>query len=390
MKEFKLAKGWAIFVFIVTPVAMVFFTWFAISPFLEHKDLSKGLGWVSIPLGLGMVALMGYALREAIVGKFVIDDEKLYMVSAIGTRTLLFDEIKNYRMDDNYIYIFPKSKQKKTIKVSTYLKGTHEILAFLGERYDDTDLLERITDEEEIMQDTNFGATEEEREINLERTTNFTKIINWIGGAIALWTLFFTDPYQISILACIATPLIAIVLIHFSKGMIRLDEFNNSMHPNLTFAILAPSIVMVLRALFDYNVITYSNIWKPCIILTLVLLGLLFTGKNKFNFKKVNDYFTMFAFSLFTFGYAYGAIVCLNGMYDSSTPVDYEVRIIDKRVDTGKHTSYHFELAPWGSYSEKNEITVSRELYEKKAIQNTVQVHTKKGWFNIPWYFVSE
>ncbi len=390
MKEFKLAKGWAIFVFIVTPVAMVFFTWFAISPFIEHKGLSKGLGWVSIPLGLGMVALMGYALREAIVGKFVIDDEKLYMVSAIGTRTLLFDEIKNYQMDDNYIYIFPKTKQKKTIKVSTYLKGTDEILAFLGERYDDIDLLERITDEEEIMQDTNFGDTEEEREINLEKTTNFTKIINWIGGAIGLWTLFFADPYEISILACIATPLIAIVLIHFSKGMIRLDEFKNSMHPNLTIAILLPSIVMVLRALFDYNVVTYSNIWKPCIILTLVLLGLLFTGKHKFNFKKINDYFTVFAFSLFTFGYSYGAIVCLNGMYDQSTPVDYEVRILDKKVEKSKRTTYHFVLAPWGPYSKKNDITVPYTLYEKKAIQNTVQVHTKKGWFHIPWYFVSE
>jgi hypothetical protein len=250
--------------------------------------------------------------------------------------------------------------------------------------------MERITDEEEIMQDDQYGATEEERAYNLEKTTNLTKIVNWTGGGIALWTLFFSDPYEISIWACILTPLIAIVLIHFSKGMIRLDEFNNSMHPNLTFAILAPSIVLALRALFDYNVITYSNIWKPCVILTLVLLGLLFTGKNKFNFKKINDYFTMFAFSLFTFGYAYGAIVCLNGMYDQSTPVDFEVRIINKNVDTGKHTTYHFELEPWGPYTQKNEISVSRELYEKKAIQNTVQVHTKKGWFHIPWYFVTE
>ncbi|MDI1232949.1 MAG: hypothetical protein PSX81_01565 [bacterium] len=390
MKEFKLAKRWAILVYIIGTVFICLFAVLAISPFWDHNNGSKDISIVTIPISLIIISVMSIAIREAAIGRFVIADTHLFMKDAIHTRKLQFDDIKGYKTDDRYIYIIPKSKKQRTIKVSSFLKGKHEIIAWLGEHFDDLDLLQRMASEDAIMTNPYFGKTETERENNLEKTRTVTSIINWIGGAIGVWTFLFADPYELSIITCILTPIIAITIIRISKGMIALDEDNNSIHPNLFIAIFLPCIAIFWRALMDYEILRFSNIWTPCNIIVASLLGLIYIGGKRFDFKEGISYFMVLFMAVLFYAYAYGSMVTLNGYYDKSATKTYRVRVIYKSVIQGKRTSYHFDLEPWGELKEKNQVTVTKELYEKIAVQNTVQVNTKEGFFHIPWYFISE
>lgn len=390
MREFKLAKGWAIFIYIVAPLAIILFTILGVSAFIEfYNGVGKNV-WSTIFTSLILIVLMAYGLREAIVGRFVIDEDRVYMRSAFNTRSLNHEEIKGFKVDDSYIHIVPKSKKHKTIKVSTYLQGKEDILAWLSEHFVDMDLAELLEDENEIMLNSDFGESEMERAIKLEKTTKLTKFLNWTASAVAIWTFLFADPYELSILVCIAFPLITVFLIRFSKGMIRIDEFNNTIHPSLTGALLMPTFAILIRGLVDFEILDFKQLWMPSLIVTIILFLGIYIGKTGVQLKKARDYYSAVAILIFLFIYSIGTILTLNGHYDSSVPHNYTVKILEKSVSKGKTKSYHFDLEPWGPRKDNNQVTVKFKLYEKKSVQQTVQVHTKKGLFGIPWYYVSE
>lgn len=390
MKTYKLAKGWAIFIYIVAPATIVLFTFLAISPFFEHNKGGNDIAWVTIPMSLFMIGLMSFAIREAVVGMLTISEDSIILKGAMRTRQLNFDQIKGYRVDDSYIYVLPKSKQQKTIKISNYLKGKDEIVHWLGLHFEDLDLVELINEQNEMMENTNFGDTEIERSINLEKTTKLTKTMNWAGVSIAIWTLIFFDPYELSILLCIAFPLVSLIIIRYSKGMIRIDEFNNTLYPSLAGAVLMPSLAILIRGIVDFEVFNYGSLWLPCFSITGLMLLTVYLGKTGAPIKKAKHFVSACGIALLFFAYSVGTILTLNGHFDHSLPVTYQVKILSKDVVKGKTKSYHFDLEPWGPIKEKNQVRVKYKLFEKKAIQQTVQVHSKKGWLHIPWFYLSE
>jgi hypothetical protein len=79
-----------------------------------------------------------------------------------------------------------------------------------------------------------------------------------------------------------------------------------------------------------------------------------------------------------------------SGLFDSSRPVRYAVKVTGQRVlkgSRGGRTSY-LKVAPWGSQVEDNEVSVSRRMYEQTKVNDTVHIGVRSGYFNIPWYYV--
>jgi len=385
MKEYRTAKGWAILIYIFAPLMIGLMLLCLVMPFFPEteNDISPDAYWILAPILLGGIALFVGALLETIKGRFVIDvdNSKVYSTGAFTNRELLFSEIRGYRVVDKYIIIEPSIESKKEIKIGTHLSKSNEIIEWLSSQYPDLDVLNAILEEQEILSNEEFGWTTK----NARKTSI---ILNWAGGIVGAWVLFWTDPT--AVIASIIVPLISIIALKLSRGLIRTDEVKGTAYPTIFWALFAPSLGLCLRALFDYNIFDYSNLWIPLTTITLLLIVVILLGNKEFKFKKAKDYLAILGISVFGLAYGYGTIVSLNCVYDKSEPVFYTSKIISKRISSGKSTTYYFELTPWGPQKETEEVSVSRTLYNNHEVGNQVTIYFKKGQFEIPWFVVTD
>lgn len=342
------------------------------------------------PISLGMIALLIVGLLDTVNGKFVIDNDKIFAVSTFTNRQLLLGEIKGYRITDKYIFIESKNQQKKKIKVSTYFGKVYEIEEWLSENYADLDIVQANQEKEEILSNEEFGWTTDQREYRLIKAQKAAKTLNWSGGIIGTWTLFLANPYEYAIIASIAFPIICLIVLKYFNGIIRIDERKDTAYPTIFWAIFTACMGLWLRGLLDYSILDYSKIWTPSILIALTYIALFTIGNREFKFNKAKDYLTIIGFSIFMFGYGYGAVVTLNCMYDKSEPKTFNATILDKRISSGKSTTYYLELTPWGQQKEIDEVSVSKDLYNNLNKNDKVNIYYMQGKFDIPWFEVTE
>jgi hypothetical protein len=392
MKEYRLAKGWAIFIYIIAPIVIIVFVAVLVRPFIPgiNDTVVPNEYWVLGPVSIGLIALMAIALIDTAKGRFIIAYDKISLVSAFSTKHLLFNEIKGYRINDKHIVVEPNVPGKKAIKISIYLSKTNEIKEWLATHYPDLDMLNVANEVSEILSNHELGWTMEQREEKLNVARKTAKILNWSGCIVGAWTFFRPDPYEYAIIASIALPIISLLALKFSSGLIRIDHKKESAYPSIFWAIFGTSVGLCLRAMFDFNIFNHSNIWTLAIMITFGMMAFILIGNKEFSFKKAVDYFTIIGVAIFLFGYGYGTVISLNCFYDTSEPEIFNATILNKRINSGKTKTYYFELTPWGQQKEVDEVTVTRELYDKLDKGNEVSVYFKKGQFQIPWFIVTE
>ena len=92
----------------------------------------------------------------------------------------------------------------------------------------------------------------------------------------------------------------------------------------------------------------------------------------------------------FLAAYSLGALLEANGLLDSSRSTLYAAQVRDRRVYSGSRggRTYYLKLAPWGPQVEVSEVSVSRRMYERTKVNDTVHIGVRSGYFNIPWYYV--
>ena len=392
MKEYKIGKGWAIFIYIFAPLLIALFVWLLIMPFVLD-DTPIEMLYFFAPLSLGMIGLMVVGLLDTIKGKVIVSSDTLSIRSTFINRDLKFQEIKGFQVEQNYIFVLPNTEKKKRIKISTYIGNSSELIMWLSSNFPDLHQVNEKKEEAEILDNFEYGRNVEERSSQLNQAKKVAKVLNWAGGLILVWTLFKPAPYEYAILASISLPIIAIFVVIYYKGLIKINEKNRgsgSAYPTVLSAILLSSCGLFLRALLDYDIFDYSNIWMPSIIIGIAMTVLIVFRTQEFKFKKLIDYFTILSLTFFFFGFGFGSIVSLNCMYDESTPQAFQSKILNKRISSGKRTTYYIELAAWGTQSEKSDVSVTEELYEKLELDNNATIYLKKGWLKIPWFIVTE
>ncbi len=392
MKEYRMAKGWRIFIYIAALLMIALFVFILLLPFLPgmNNGISSNAYWFFIPLSIAMIALMIVGILDTIKGKFVIDKNQVSTVSTFINRALLFSEIKGYRVTDKYLFIESNNESKKRIKVSTYVAHTNEIEAWLGENFKDLDVVESNEERKEILNNEEYGFTPGEREAKLAKARKAAKILNWSGGLLAVWTFVFPTPYKYAIIASIIFPVICIIVLKYYNGLIRINERKNTAYPSIFWALLTSTMALFIRILLDYAIFDYAKIWLPVIIITLVFIAFILVGNKEFQFKKANNYVTILGLLFYMSGYSYGALVAVNCLFDKSEPEIFNAKVLSKRVSTGKYTSYNLEITPWGPQKEVDEVQVSKPFYEQLETDDEVNIYFMKGKFNIAWYEVTD
>ncbi len=299
MKEYKIGKSWAIFIYIFAPLLIGFFGWILTLPFAKG-NFSPNASWILIPIAIAMIALMVFGFIDAYKGKLTIYEGRIVSISTFSNRELKYSDIKGFTVNDNYIFVEPNYDNQKRIKISKYIGGYDEILFWLSQTFTDLEEQNTIKEEQEILNDENYGWTKDIREEKLNKARQTSRIINWAAGITAAWTFFYPTPYQYSILTAMVIPIVALCVVKFSSGLIRFDERKGSAYPSVIYAFIYPSLGLMLRAILDYDISDYSNVWLATIIITITFLALLLIGQRKLTFKKKIDYL-IFNCSKFSF-----------------------------------------------------------------------------------------
>jgi hypothetical protein len=326
-----------------------------------------------------------FLIREMKISRFVITVDRVYLVSMIYKRTLYHNQIRGWRNVEQEIHILPKDDSSKKIRVSTYFKDSSEIRYFLGENFPNLDEEEIEAEEEEIFKNEAFGITEEERAMRLKRARKAARYTEWLGWAITLWVLLYPYPYTLSIMAAMLYPILAIGICFRYRGLIRGDGSKNSAYPSVATTFVCVSCVLLLRALLDINTLSYNNGWILMAIIAVILFVLYQIPTDGFSLDKRSKYVLLFMMPLLTFCYAFGSVILINKLGDSSEPVRYPTEVMDKRISSGKTTTYYLELKKWDGLKEDEEVRVTRSEYEATPIGDSVTVYQYPGRFRMPW-----
>ena len=389
MKEYKIAKGWAIFIYLFAPLLIGLFGWLLILPF-QNGDFTPYASWILIPVSIAMIALMTFGVIDAYKGRLIIQEDCIKSISTFSNRELEFDEIKGFTVNEQYIFVEPKNKGKKRIKISKYIGGYSEVLHWISQNFPDLDLQNEIEEEQEILNNENIGWTKEIREKKLKKARQYSKLINWAAGITAAWTYFYPTPYQYSILTAMIIPIIALLVVKFSDGLIRVDEKKGSAYPSVIYAFVYPSFGLMLRAFLDFDIFDYSNVWLSTIIITIAFLFVLLNKQQEIIIKKKLDFLTISCFAFFLFAYSFGTVIHINCYYDNSEVEFFTAKVLDKRVSSGKSTSYYLELSPWGQQNEVDEVSVGKGLYNRIETGGEVTIYFRNGKLDIPWFKVTD
>lgn len=387
--EYRTSKGWRIFIYLTAPLLIALFLY---TPFviLSDKHPSIGFSLGSGILGVGMAGLMAYGLSETVRWKFIIDQWQVSETGTFKTKALALAEIKGYRRDDKYTRIYPIQKGGPVIKIGYTTERYDEIRHWLAGRYPDLDELETQQATETLLADTTLGETEESRAMAVARAQRVARALNIGGMAVAAWLWFYPQPYDWAIAMGLLLPLLAITALWIFPRTLRIDEKKNSGYPSVLAGFLIGSLILLLRAMFDYEIVNYATLWPVVGAMTAGIATAMAIGNRKFLAQPDSRVSVALTILLLAALYGFGATVIVNGEYDDSPATVFTPKVSDKHISSGKTTTYYLTLQPWGPITASEDTPVSRSYYNEVQVGQAVSVALHAGRLGVPWYKVAE
>jgi hypothetical protein len=387
MQVYKIAKVWRIISYVLAPIAMIPFGVLLLIPIIPDVDINLEVYyWFLLPLSVTMLFVIIVAFVNTIIGKFVIEKNKIYTTGLFNNKQIYFNDIKGYRITEHFTFIESISN-KTRIKLSNYYENRNEIQNWLIWNYKNLNELELIQEKEEILSKQDLGWTIEERVSKFLKYKRLAKILNWSGSIIAIVTILLLKTLDYVILLCIFYPIFCLLAILFSKGLLRIDERKDAVYPSVFWAFFAPTSVVFLRALMYFKVYDYENVSLLTVVIAFSFFFILIINNRGFVFNKFEKPFTIIIFSIFiVFGYSFGTVINLNCTLDDSKPMKFKTIVLDKRITKGKTTNYYLKLEPWNNQKEPKEENINENDYKLIREGDTITINFYEGKLNIPWY----
>jgi hypothetical protein len=384
---YRISKKWRIFFFILLPSLIGLMTGLMVYAFIGNDVKGIAVRIVLFLMGLGFDMFLTYALFSMAKYRIEVFAEKIVETGVFKKKEIFLRDIEGFRIVPtqyiNQVQFIRRGTGKK-ISMSLMMYDSNGFLQWLNGSLRNLDAEEYEKEVKTILTNEELGITEQQRADAFERARKYASILNYISIAAMLWVLIKPQPYEIAIWTVILLPIIVLASSRLFSDIIRFDGPKKSVYPTIAGPFLMPGIALSLRAFLDWNILSWHNFWMPFagIVVTLSCLVL-------FSFKEVRKkYGQAIGMIAFCAIYGYGATISLNGITDKSRPACYSAAVIDKRVSTGKTTSYYLKLTPWGPRNTGKEVDVSKDVYHSVGINDSVSIYVKNGAMKIPWFFV--
>lgn len=387
MREYRLPKFWRVVSYLFSAgfiVLAIYLVYYGIVSDKQALSLIPFYGGAAV-----VSALAWYVYKDAQVGKLIIEDDRVTLVSPMGTKSLHKDDILGFREIENYIIVEPRDHKKSRLRISTYFEKRHEIIRWFDLCIPNLEIVEWQEEVTEVLRDEELGLFSEDRLRKLDVARKVARVINIIAWVACAWIIFYPKPYEFAVITGIALPWIAMAASYIFRNLMKGGDRDNSAYPSVTEGFVLPGFALLLRFLFDYDILDYSSAWVMVGCLTVAMFVLFQLPIKGFSPRSASAVFLLILFPLFTFIYSLGTVILINCMADKSEPASYTSTILSKRTSKGKTTTYYFNLEPWGDLTEEESVSVSSRDYDKASPGDTVKIRQHEGAFKIPWIEVS-
>jgi len=377
-REYTISTGMKIFYILIAAAMFVF-----------AMVLLKIPQSQSVLLLFPLIIVVGSALIiiNALKRKVIIYDDSILCINLFSRKEISFTDVKGCRIEQKFISLELNSGDKMTIRSYSDLGDSAEFEGWVRDKFKDLDAIDLKHDEEQVLKDTSLGYTVEDRERKLKTAKQIALAYNIVGSAV-FCLVFFGRGYPIVIMG-LFYPLVGIIVMVFSKGLIKFaGNSKRSVTPFLLLGIMVPVITMLVVVIADYQIFQYNNLWLPMILTAAIVFTIVyFTGLNR---SITGIKAQIFAMIILSAMYAFGGITSINCTFDKSAPVIYKAKVLDHRIESGKHTSYLLTLSEWGPMHQQKEEDVGRHLYSSVSIGDTVKIYFRPGLLKAPWYHVAQ
>jgi len=322
--------------------------------------------------------------------KVVISDDSVMYTSIWGTKELAATDIKGFKVGEKAIFIEPSQTGYSKIRIRDCdsIGNKNDLVEWLGGHFKDLNKEEFEEEKEEILQDTNLGRTEEDRQLVFKNAGKYTMVFGFGGLALFFITLLLHESnYFLSVISLIY-PLLGLVLMGLSKGIVRLFAKKNSAHPSIFIGLFLSSMVLLVRAFLDAKILSFDNLVIPAIAVFITVFFVLYYLTVKM--AKASFLSQIFFIVMISAIYGFGSTLLANCIFDKSKPEVFATTVTGHHITHGKSTTYHILIGEWGQQHEEENVSVSESFYYRVAVGSTVNVNLKKGLFNVPWYFLSQ
>lgn len=339
-------------------------------------------------IGIVAAALIIFNLIKR---KILITDYSVKYVNVWGTKEIVIKDIRGFRIGEKAIYIYPfdEHSPKLSIKDTLSIGDKKGFVNWLNENFKDLNKEEFEAAKSELLQDTNLGVTQEDREARYNTNKNYVKWYSLGGLALFIVTAYLNINSGILCIVIVLYPLPGILMMIYSRGIIRLFAKKNSAYLSVFIGLLFPAFSLAFKSFVYVNLLSFANLWLTATIIAIVSFCVILYISTKQTNENVTGQVAFVA--IFALVYGYGATTSINCDLDQAQPKIYRVKVIDHRVSHGsKSTSYYITIDGWRKGYSSEEIDVASSFYDRVSVGSIVNVNLKPGILNAPWYYLSQ
>jgi hypothetical protein len=395
----RVSAAWRWLIAISVPALVALMIWAIrealLNLLVRETETQWWAGVLALALCGGLTLTLLAALIWAFRGRITIDGDKLVVRGAFRSTTITPDRIRDFRHFNNQLYIYLTDKSW-AVTIGGF-ENQWLIYRWLSQRGTNIDDELRAREDEVFNRDQTLGMTEAERNQRLAKLHRIVRLGNRIvyaaAGAGFVNFLFF-ELKMIEIVAVgtlIIVPLLFDMLALANRGHVHVDHDDGSRYPQILTGTLVAGCVLALLSLLDRGALLEPGFYE-IFAAALIIKGFIWYAIDPQRIATLRRRgATVFAISLvgiyllpaFWVG---GSVYQLNKLLDSSAIVWHETEIVDKKVSSGRTTSYSVAVAAWADGIEDPvEISLRRAEFDRLESGQRVTVGIREGAFGIAW-----
>jgi hypothetical protein len=386
---YQFDPGWRIFLAVVA--SLLFFGALAV----EYRVVIL-IG--TQPVGLGVFLFVVFAVLAAtfawlfailLTWRVTLRPDALETSSWWTGRRLRRVEIDGCRRRNagsagTFLDVVPAVARLKTIRLPLSFMRTDAAFFAWFSGFRDLDLADVQSAIAAVAANADFGATPEQRLRRLALARKAAGALGLLAVAVAAWGLISPQPYPLAIASLAALPALGLILAALSRGLFQIVRWTKN-DASLGTVCALPSLTVMLRVLFDLNMVSgVSSLIGPASVGAGIVMSILAVADRKTRSQPA----ILVICGLIAGIYFFGVIGEANALLDHSPASAVRSQIIDKHVSSGKATTYHFRLAPWGPVTEPSDVSVPHDLYDRLQPGNPVCIQLHSGALDMPWFVV--
>jgi hypothetical protein len=231
------------------------------------------------------------------------------------------------------------------------------------------------------LEDSDFGASIDERRRNLNQLNRIGGYGQAIGLVLLLWVTLAPQPYWLAILVAALAPLAALALVALTGG--RFALYSLDARPKVAF-LMYPGLGLTMRAMLDIHLYHFADVLGPGVPTAAAAVLMSWAVDRRLARRAA----VLAAFSLAAIAYAYGLVAEADVLLDRTQPAAFTAAVLDKRISHGKHTSYDVTLARWGDRKGDEQVDVGPAPYRRLQVGEPACIWLHPGRLGVRWFRV--